>query len=41
MFANYLLDLVGQFTWLKLDPLEALLRPVEQLDTEVDIGEEN
>ena len=38
MFANYLVNLVGQFTWVKLGSLEALLRPVEQLDKEVEIG---
>jgi hypothetical protein len=38
MFADYLVNLVGQFAWVKLDSLEALLRPVEQLDTEVEIG---
>jgi len=32
MFANYLVNFVGQFTWVKLVFLEALLHPVEQLD---------
>jgi hypothetical protein len=32
MFANYRVNFVGQFTWVKLVFLEALLRPVEQLD---------
>jgi hypothetical protein len=32
MFANYFWYLAGQFTWVKLDSLEARLRPVEQLD---------
>jgi hypothetical protein len=32
MFADYLVNLVGQFAWVKLDFLEARLRPVEQLD---------
>jgi hypothetical protein len=38
MFADYLVNLVGQFAWVKLDSLEARLRPVEQLDKEVEIG---
>jgi hypothetical protein len=38
MFANYLVNFVGQFTWVKLEFLEARLRPVEQLDREVEIG---
>jgi hypothetical protein len=38
MFADYFWYLVGQFTWVKLGSLEALLRPVEQLDKEVEIG---
>jgi hypothetical protein len=29
---------LGQMTWVKLDSLEAQLRPVEQLDKEVEIG---
>jgi hypothetical protein len=29
---------LGQMTWVKLVSLEALLRPVEQLDTDVEIG---
>jgi hypothetical protein len=32
MFANYFWYLAGQFTCVKLDSLEARLRPVEQLD---------
>jgi len=32
MFASYPVNVVGQFTWVKLVYLEARLRPVEQLD---------
>ena len=37
-FAEYLVNFEGQFAWVKLDSLEARLRPVEQLDTEVELG---